>query len=457
MPDKNVQLPDGRVVAFPDSMADADISAAIKKDLAKNPVTLDFSKAQSLTPQQALLADPDFRKLSPEAQHIVMGKKFPAYTKLSPEGQRVVLDFSKAQPLGSNAEAPLFAPPGDTGRIVMPVAGGVGIPMDLGSPEAAKTFRKENANVGPMAAASLTGGMSEGLPLLARAGLGAAAAGGVAAGTGSEHPIIDALTQGAGPELGGAAIEGLSSVASKALARLLRLSPKAFQFGKEPAKEVLEQGISGLSLPKLVENIGTASKQTTAQLNDVLKASKGTVNAENIALDIDKNLPSNVSNRFLKVVDDALGTLQLRSNQLSNLNAAQANALKQELARQGKFVEGDMRASVGSAIKQFGGKLKDNIIQIAPDAEDLLHTSANLTEASKGGDYALRMEKAGRGNGPLADINPLKVSTYPRILTDSTFGVKTMFKIANTLKDTVGTANALRIAFKLAFPDADAD
>jgi hypothetical protein len=33
MPDKNVQLPDGRIVAFPDSMADADISAVIKKQL----------------------------------------------------------------------------------------------------------------------------------------------------------------------------------------------------------------------------------------------------------------------------------------------------------------------------------------------------------------------------------------------------------------------------------------
>jgi hypothetical protein len=34
VPDKNVQLPDGRVVAFPDSMADADISAVIKKQLS---------------------------------------------------------------------------------------------------------------------------------------------------------------------------------------------------------------------------------------------------------------------------------------------------------------------------------------------------------------------------------------------------------------------------------------
>lgn len=33
MPDKNVQLPDGRVVAFPDSMSDTDISSVIKKQL----------------------------------------------------------------------------------------------------------------------------------------------------------------------------------------------------------------------------------------------------------------------------------------------------------------------------------------------------------------------------------------------------------------------------------------
>jgi hypothetical protein len=40
MPDKNVQLPDGRVVAFPDSMADADIAAVIKKQLAPKETAL---------------------------------------------------------------------------------------------------------------------------------------------------------------------------------------------------------------------------------------------------------------------------------------------------------------------------------------------------------------------------------------------------------------------------------
>src|SRR5437870_10912577 len=115
MPDKNVLLPDGRVVAFPDSMADADIAAVIKKDLAKNPVTLDFSKAQPLkvgsaipggatigkpvtldfskaqplkagdaipggatigSPQD-LVNDPDFQKLSPAAQRSILSTKFP--------------------------------------------------------------------------------------------------------------------------------------------------------------------------------------------------------------------------------------------------------------------------------------------------------------------------------------------------------------------------------------------
>jgi len=41
MPDKNIQLPDGRVVAFPDSMADDDISSAIQKELSASsgPIT----------------------------------------------------------------------------------------------------------------------------------------------------------------------------------------------------------------------------------------------------------------------------------------------------------------------------------------------------------------------------------------------------------------------------------
>jgi hypothetical protein len=450
MPDKTVQLPDGRVVSFPDSMADADIAAVIKKDLAKNPVTLDFSKAQPIldfskaqpidTPQ-SLLSDPGFQKLSPEAQHIVLSKKFPDYANLSPEAQKIVL--SKAAPQTR------FAPPGETGRIVMPVAGGVGIPMDLGDPEAAKSFQRENANLGPLAAGGVAGELSAGLPLLARMATAATAAGGTAAATGSEHPVITGAVQGAAPELGGAGIEALSSVATKALARILRLSPKAFQFGKEPAKEVLEQGISGMSLPKLVENIGIASKQTTAQLNDVLQAAKGTVNAESAAIDVANSMPGNVGNRFLKVVDDAIEKLGLRSNQLSNLNPADANALKQEIARQSKFVEGDMRAGVANAGKVFGGKLKDEIIKVAPDAEDLLQTSANLTEASKGGDYALRMEKAGRG--PVAGFQLNKPLTMVRPATDTTAGVKILFKVSNMLKDVIGTSNALRIAFNLAF------
>lgn len=49
MPHKNVQLPDGRIVAFPDSMADADISAIIKKQLAP--------QAPGVAPTKDTLAD----------------------------------------------------------------------------------------------------------------------------------------------------------------------------------------------------------------------------------------------------------------------------------------------------------------------------------------------------------------------------------------------------------------
>jgi hypothetical protein len=396
---------------------------------------------------QDLLNDPEFQKLSPEAQHIVIGKRFPEYASLSPEAQKIVL--SKAAP----------AEPKTT----------FGIPLGFGqsqevsmTPEELQQFQKEGKRdvvLGAGMAASMVGG-EIGLPFLARAGLSGTTVGVTSAATGSSpgDALKDAAIQGALPEAGGAALgkvgEGLTSVSKKALARILRLGPKAFEFGKEPAAEVLEQGIAGNSLPKLVENIGVASKETTAQLNTLLKGTAGTVNAENIAIDVANSLPGTAGNRFLKVVDDAADKLGLRSNQLSNLSAADMNALKQEISKQGRFVENDLKQSVGSAVKAFGGRAKDEIIKLNPDTESLLQTSANLTEAKKSGDYAVRMEKAGRGKGPLADVEANRPVTYPHILTDSTTGAKTLFRIAGILKDTVAPSQALRMAFNLAFPNA---
>lgn len=384
MPDKVVQLPDGKVVSFPDSMADADISAVIKKQMAPS-------------------APP------------------PAMEDANRSG--------------------FFA-----------AKGGMATPPPV--PTTAELGKEA-----PFVASGLASAFTGGLPLLARAGIGAAAAGGASALSGSDAAgtAKDAALFGAGPEVGGSVLgkvgEGLSSMASKSLARILRLTPKSFQFGREPAQEVLERGLTSGNMETMAASIGQASKDTTAQLNDVLKASKGTINAENLANDVANSMPSTAGNRFQKVVEDALATLKLRSNQLSNLSASDANALKQEIAKQGKFVEGDMRASVGNAIKQFGGKLKDNIITIAPDAEDLLHTSANLTEASKGADLALRTEKAGRSSGGLKSFDLKKPATYVRPITDTPTGAQTMFHIANMLKDTVGASAAVRTAFKMVFGD----
>lgn len=395
---------------------------------------------------QDLLNDAEFQKLSPEAQHIVIGKRFPEYARLSPEAQKIVLSkAAQSTPPAPRALPDPFKLPGnmsqgvdlsnqpDTGEGTMnllPAAGGA-VGGALGGPPGA----------------ALGGIAGEGLKQI---------------GHPSDNPPLEMLKEGGlqgAFEGGGKALSfvggKLSDVASQSLARILRLSPKAFQFGREPAQEVLEQGIAGNSLPKLVENIGQASKETTAQLNTVLKGAKGTVDAQDLALKVIEGIPGTAGNRFLQVVDDAASKLKLPD--LKNLSASDLNALKQEVAKQGKFVEGDLRASVGGAIKQFGGQSKDAIVKLAPDAAPLLEHSANLTEASKAGDYAIRMEKAGRGKGPLADIEANRPSTYPRILTDSTPGAKTLFRIANMLKDSAGTANALRLAFQFVYPNSTAE
>src|SRR6516165_5071573 len=53
MPDKNVQLPDGRIVAFPDSMSDDDIGNVIKGQLApKSPGLMERAEKWYTTPTQ---------------------------------------------------------------------------------------------------------------------------------------------------------------------------------------------------------------------------------------------------------------------------------------------------------------------------------------------------------------------------------------------------------------------
>jgi len=307
----------------------------------------------------------------------------------------------------------------------------------------------------PMLAANVASEGAASLPLLARLGITGATAGATAGAIGGNVP--ESALMGAGGELGSAGLSKVgelgSSLASKSLARILRLTPKSVAFGREPAEEVLREGIAGGSLEKLVPKIGEASKQVTAQLNDVLKNAPGTVNIENASLDVANSLPGAMGNRFLKVVDDAAMKLGFRSNQLSSLSNAEANALKQEVARQARFVEGDARASVANAAKVFGGRIKDSLIRNAPEAEPLLQSSANLTEASKAGDYALRAEKVGQGKSGLSSFDVKRPSTYLRPLTDTVTGAKLLFKAAQALQESgVSASDALRSAFYLIYP-----
>src|SRR5438046_6562309 len=86
--------------------------------------------------------------------------------------------------------------------------------------------------------------------------------------------------------------EKFSPMASQSLARILRLGPKAFQFGREPAEEVLTRGLATGNLKEMVGNIGEASKQVTSELNSALKNAPGTVDVFNAATEASKSIPN---------------------------------------------------------------------------------------------------------------------------------------------------------------------
>lgn len=423
------------------------------------------------TPQD-LLGDPEFQKLSPEAQHIVIGKKFPEYAKLSPEAQKIVLSSTKIQtaPEGTtpenmaavteankaNSPYPLTSPaalPGVAPSLEPNISGSRALTPEEQAQEN-DVFKKGM----PMLAANVASEGAASLPLLARMAVAGGTGGLTSAAVGGDKGDIATNTAiGAGAEVPGAAAkfigEKLTPMASQSLARILKLSPKAFQFGREPAQEVLERGLASGSLKETASSIGEASKQVTSELNDMLKKSSGTVDAFAAGTEASKSIPNTAAaNRFEQLVLDAADKLGLKN--LGKLSNADANALKQEVARQARFVEGDLRPSVAGAAKAFGGKIKDGIISNVPAAEDLLQSSANLTEASKGADYAVRAEKAGQGRSGLSAVDIKKPATYPRLATDTIKGTSLLFKAANGLRDSgVPISQALRMAFGLVYPN----
>ena len=66
-------------------------------------------------------------------------------------------------------------------------------------------------------------------------------------------------------------------------------------------------------------------------------------------------------------------------------------------------------------------------------------------------------EKAGRTESGLSAVDIKKPSTYPRLATDTITGAKTLFNVANMLKDHTSMANALRLAFQMVYPGSEGE
>lgn len=404
---------------------------------------------------QDLLANPDFQKLSPAAQTIVISKRFPEFSKLSPDAQKIVLSKSAPKVEAPPPQAPGVAPTGDTLNDIFSAT------HELAPLPSEASAAGNLPMIGAMAA---TGGLGPEAGALVRlaAGVGGAGAGSVGKQVlqgrtpSVGETALDATVQGAVPEVAGSTLSAvgnkLAPAASQSLARILRLPAKAFMFNREPAQEVLERGLASGSLETTRNAIGEASKQVTSQLETTLKNTNGTVDIFGPASDISKSLPSPaVANRFEQVILDAADKLGLKN--LDRLTPLETNQLKQEVAKQARFVEGDMRPSVANAARQFGGKLKDSLVGLNADVAPLLESSANLTEASKGADFAVRSEKRGLTKGLISGFEVNKPGSYLRPITDRPSGAQTMFRVAQTLKNAgVGISTALRIALGMTYP-----
>jgi len=227
---------------------------------------------------------------------------------------------------------------------------------------------------------------------------------------------------GFGAGLVGAGIGGATEMAVRAaLAKsaggvinsLIKPKAKVFQYGKNPGKEVADQGIVGNSFEQLRKNIDTKIEILNTQAMNLAAKSKTSVDLHpalapiHRALDKLRQNPKTNAAAITKLenfLDDIIGITRnakgqiLTKRPLGKLGATQAVEIKQGIGRIAKFTGADDPPAFQAVVHQVYHSMRTQIEKAIPGTAKLNASIANLIGASKAIPGAIaRAEKAPLG------------------------------------------------------------
>lgn len=422
---KNVSLPDGSVVEFPDTMSDDDIGAAIKKN------GMGSAQASSL---------PSGLPPAPQAPNPIL--KAPEESGLESGPLMSANPDENNQPSGMFSSDPLSV------RYLARAANSAKNAI-TGAPSAIYHAFTDPATQEETQAAGgsqeVTGAKHVGLgidrlavqPIVNAAKWYADSARGKVPDPLSQALEVSpqALGAGAGNVLLGKAVQSAKlpdaasdylrdQLPSRLMNAALRTKPKGYNYGRDPGAGVVDEGITAGSkqslLNQITDKLADQGNKINFQLSDPA-VNKPVVDVTNAVIDpLNEMETAAIKGKNLDLADrvadlrnrlthdfarDPSGKLvPTGTTKLSGLTPMEANAMKQDIGEMARWTGKPEVDELSPAVHEIYGRINDQIEQAAPGIKDINKRYGELKSAQDSLDNSIRLHKGYNPLGSLTDI-----------------------------------------------------
>ena len=229
----------------------------------------------------------------------------------------------------------------------------------------------------------------------------------------------------AGGMIGGGVGAGLGKLGTKLATKsaggvinsLIKPKNKALQFGKNPGKEVADQGITGNSFEQLGKNIDAKTSSLWSQLKNTVTKSKKKVDLSPALKPVQETLTKLKQNpktnapiikRVENFLSDLLGSRRGRKGKfvsMKELDGMDAVTTKQGIGDIAKFTGADDPPAYTALVHKVYHIMKTQIEHAIPETKGLNSSLANLIGASKAIPGAISRQ----ARQPLGGVSKCKV------------------------------------------------
>lgn len=213
-------------------------------------------------------------------------------------------------------------------------------------------------------------------------------------------------------------------IPSRLMNSVLRTKPKGYNYGRDPGAGVVAEGLTGSTKSGLLDSIssrlGETGKQIDFQLSDPA-VNKPVVDVTNSVIDpINEMEAAAIKGKNLDLADrlsdlrnrlthdfarDPSGKLiPTGTTKLSGLTPLEANALKQNIGEMAKWTGKPEIDELSPAIHQIYGRINNAIEDAAPGIKATNKRYAELKSAQESLDHSIRLQKGYNPLGSLTDI-----------------------------------------------------